>query len=286
MADTRAGAEVTLPSRGKDPQTKDVIPGGVLTVYSMKTTDEKLFGGITKRSDFESVVDTLIRRCSNLPESIKPEKLYIGDRVYLMLNIRAASYGAPYTFQVQCQNSSCRATWDHTIDITKDLEILDVSDEHSDPFKLELTNSDTVTLRLFRGEDERAILNYIDRQNKRVNLKQMGDPGYIYRLALHLCGVDSDDPQGSFTEETFNQPGAFLAHSQEYIESLSARDSSLIREELDNRTPGVKLALDLTCPKCGSEFDIGLPLSADFFRASGTTTNVRSRTGVVPRKVG
>ena len=282
MNDQRAGSLVVLPSKGLDPKTKEVIPRGEVTVYSMKTVDEKMFGGISKRIDFETVIDTLIRRCSNIPESVRPEDLYTGDRVFLMLNIRAASYGAQYSFEVQCPE--CRARWSHTMDLTKDLEILEAQNSHQDPFEVEMSNGERVTLRLFRGSDEKAIIKYVDRQNKKVDIRTVGDPGYIYRLALHVVGVKSDDnPDHNFDEDICVQPGSLFANAQTYIEKLDARDSSVVREEIDNRTPGVKLLMDVECPKCRHEFDLALPMSADFFRASGTTSGLHSKSGVVPR---
>lgn len=282
MEDTRPGSVVQLPSKGKP--YGGAIPNGNVTVFSMKTTEEKLFGGISKRMDFENVIDTLIRRCSNIPESLKSEELYIGDRVFLMLNIRAASYGANYTFQIQCPN--CRARWDHTMDLTKDLDIRDLSEDWQDPFELELPQSrDVVSLRLFRGTDERAIITYVDRANKKVNLKTIGDPGYTYRLALHLVGMKShSNPENNFDTDLCELPGSLFANAQAYIENLSAQDSSAVREEIDNRTPGVNLQMDVSCPKCAHDFELALPMSADFFRASQSASGLRPRAGTVSRQ--
>ena len=277
------GVLVKLPSKGKPYEGQ--IPNGELTVFSMKTPEEKMFGGISKRMDFENVIDALIRKCSNLPKDFRPEKLYIGDRTYLMMMIRAASYGALYNVKIQCE--SCKAQWDQSIDIMKDLEILDVPDDHTDPFEIELPCGDLITLRLFRGEDERSIITYLDRHNKKLNLKTIGDPGYIYRLALHVVGMKSSvDPSRNFDADLCTIPGSLFANAQAYIENLSANDSSAIREEIDLRTPGIKLQLDITCPKCSHDFELALPMSADFFRATRTTTGPRSKAGTIPRAAG
>ena len=269
-----------MPSKGKP--YGDRIPHGLITVYSMTTQEEKLFAGISKKIDFENVIDALIKRCSGIPDSLRPGDLYVGDRVFLMMNIRAASYGAQYGFKVTCPE--CRARWDHDLDITKDLEVQEVSEDHQDPFEVELPMThDLVALRLFRGDDERAIIQYVDRQNKRVNIRQIGDPGYTYRMSLHLMGVKSNsDPSTNFDIESCQEkPGAFQALATEYIESLTAQDSSVIREEIDNRTPGLVLAMEMNCPKCDADFPLSLPLSADFFRAK-STSGPRTSARVVP----
>jgi hypothetical protein len=201
-----------------------------------------------------------------------------------MLNIRAVSYGALYSFSVQCPD--CRAKWDHQIDLTKDLEIRDISDDWQDPFEIELPSSrDVVTLKLFRGEDERSIINYVDRQNKKVNLKSIGDPGYTYSLALHVVGVKSNsNPAASFDEENCKTPGSLFANATSYVENLTGQDSSVVREEIDDRTPGVKLSMEMECPKCRNEFDLVMPLQADFFRSTQSTSRLRTSTGTVPRQ--
>jgi hypothetical protein len=75
----RPGSDVLLPSRGLP--YGDAIPEGRVTVYAMKTIDEKLFTGLNKRIDFENVIDTLIKRCTNIPKDFKPSDLYTGDRI-------------------------------------------------------------------------------------------------------------------------------------------------------------------------------------------------------------
>ena len=245
----------------------------------MLTTDEEMFAGISKRGDIETVIDSLIVRCTNLPKDLKPDMLYSGDRVFLMMNIRAASYGANYGFKATCPE--CQARWDHSMDMLADLEVQEVPEDHQDPFDLELPqNGDTVSLRIARGYDERAIIKYIDRQNKKVDIRKVGDPGYTYRLSLHLMGVTSStDPNLSFSADNLaERPGVFHSMAIRYIEALTAMDSSAIRQEIDNRTPGISTAIDLECPKCNHEWRLGLPLTADFFRskpASGVHTGTR-----------
>lgn len=274
----RPSIEVVLPSRGLP--YDGLIPHGVMNLHSMTTAEEKLFAGISKRADFETVIDNLIRNCSDIPKGLKPEDLYVGDRAFLMMNIRAASYGAMYGFNLTCDN--CKARWDHEIDITKDLEVREAPEDHEDPFKVELPISgDTVTIRLFRGYDERLIIKYVDQQNRKVDIRKVGDPGYTYRMALHLLAVDSaNDPNDTFDETTAK--GQILGLAMKYIDSLAAGDSSAIRDELEARTPGIVLAVETSCPKCDHAVETGLPITAEFFRAK-SAAGLRDRPRVVSR---
>lgn len=273
----RPGSDFTLPSLGKP--YGDLIPGGVVSIKSMTTTEEKLFGGLSKLADFEKVIDTLITRCVKLPKEIKPDDLYTGDRVFLMMQIRNVSYGSLYDFTATCSN--CRAKWDRQIHLEQDLTVQEVSDDWQDPFELELPISgDRIKLRLFRGRDERRVIEYVDRNTRKVNINQIGDPGYVYRMALHLVSVESDDDERSIPEADQSKilPDAIM-----YMENLAAGDSSAVRDELEARTPGMLLRVENECPKCGEVTDEPLPVSANFFRASTprrthTTARTVSRT--------
>lgn len=266
----RPGQDAILPSLGKP--YKGAIPGGLVSVYAMRTTEEKLFAGLTKATDFENVIDRLIVSCSSIPKELKPSELYVGDRTYLMMQIRAASYGIMYGFQASCQ---CRAKWDHSIDITKDLEVKELDDTWEDPFTIELPYSkDRATLRLYRGRDERRVIDFIDRSTKKLNIKNPGDPGYIYRMALHVVGVESQDGRSSIGGVDAD-PAETLSAAMIWVESLYAPDSSAIRDEIESRTPGIILNVQYECPKCGTDISEPLPVSPNFFRA---TSAVKVRT--------
>lgn len=273
----RPGSSFNLPSLGKP--YGDLLPGGKINIYAMKTTEEKLFAGLNKPGDFENVMDTLITRCTDLPKELKPSDLYTGDRTFLMMYIRAVSYGVVYGFEAHC--TGCGQKWDHSIDITKDLEVKEVTPDWEDPFEIQLPYSgDRVKLRLFRGDDERRVIKFVDRSTRKVNIRNAGDPGYIYRMALHVIGVTSDDPKRTFGGEDVDQ-AEILQDAQMWVEKLDAPDSSAIREELDIRTPGIILSVEYDCPKCGRDMTEPLPVSPSFFRST-PTSRVHTRSRAVP----
>ena len=276
--DVRPELEVKLPSLGRAYQGQ--IPEGIMKVYALRTVDEKLLTGANKALDFENIVDTLLRRCTNLPEKMRPGTLYTGDRVFLLMMLRCVSYGANYTFKLTCPD--CRASWSHTIDLTRDLEIREAAPDHQDPFTLDLPHSgDVIKLRLFRGDDEKAVFKFVDQSSKKVDLKQVGDPGYLYRMILHVVGVESVmDPEKSFDADTMTEPGQLFQAAQYYMESLTALDSVAIRDAIEDRTPGIILRLEPECPKCSLNFETAMPMEASFFRPRNTT-GPRTQTRVV-----
>lgn len=266
MAIERPGKQVTLPSLGAPYEGK--LPEGTCTVFAMKTIDEKLFAGINKRADFEDVIDQLITRCTSIPKELPPRELYLGDRLYLMMAIRMVSYGIQYAFQANCPSCNARQQYDVNLDSDLEVKYLDEA-VWSDPFEVTLPHSgDKVHLRLFRGEDERKILQYTDKQLK--GKAAIGDPAYVFRLALHITQVVSNEADRTLLPD----PKGIINKAIRYVENLDAPDSSAIREAIDEATPGMLMALNLSCRSCGNSFDLTLPMSGDFFR-SRTTAGVR-----------
>lgn len=266
MAIERPGKQVTLPSLGLPYEGK--IPGGQCTVYSMKTVDEKLFAGINKRMDFEDVIDQLIARCTDIKD-LPPRELYLGDRLYLMMAIRMVSYGVNYAFQAGCP--SCNARQQYDVNLESDLEVK-FADEAvwADPVEVTLPYSgDKVSIRLFRGDDERKIIKYADQQLK--GKAALGDPAYVFRLALHVIQVVSNEAERTIMPD----PKGVINKAIRYIENLDAPDSSAIRDAIEEHTPGLMMALNLSCRSCGNTYDLTLPMSGDFFR-SRTSSGVRS----------
>lgn len=259
MAIERPGKNVILPSRGLGYEGK--LPDGVCTVFAMKTIDEKLFAGINKRVDFEDVMDQLITRCTTIPKELSPKDLYLGDRLFLMMAIRMVSYGLNYSFQANCPSCNARQAYDVNLDDDLDIKFAEETD-FSDPFEVTLPYcGDKLMMRLFRGEDERKILKYSDQQLK--GKAALGDPAYVYRLALHITQVVSDEAERSIMPD----PKGVINRAIRYVETLDAPDSSAIRDAIDKCTPGILMALNLSCRSCGNNFDLTLPMSGDFFRS-------------------
>jgi hypothetical protein len=194
------------------------------------------------------------------------------------MNIRAASYGVKYSFTAQCP--ACNAKAPFEIDLTTDLEVQELQDDWQDPFTVHLPYcKDVVTMRLFRGREERRVILFVEGQQKKGNLTQMGDPSYVYRLALHIVSVVSEDEKRAVNP---GSPRDIMARCIQYVEGLDAPDSSAIREEIDSRTPGLIMSVNLDCRACGNNWDTTMPMSVDFFRSkarSGGHTAARTVSG-------
>jgi rubrerythrin len=51
-----------------------------------------------------------------------------------------------------------------------------------------------------------------------------------------------------------------------FVQRMHAQDAATIREWLRENTPGIDTMVDITCPECGHEFAVELPITESFFR--------------------
>lgn len=254
----RPGSESVLPSLGQ--YYGDSLPGGVCNVMAMRTVEEKLFSGLSRRADVERVLDDLIKRCTDL--TVAPDKLLLGDRTYLMMKIRAVSYGVDYAFQAACP--SCGTKFKSSVNLDNDLEVKYATEGHEEPWDLELPYSkDIVTIRFIRGFDERSILRMTEQNLKNTRSQNPGDPSYIYRLAHQIIEVKVD---GKVYIDRNDK--AAMSKMIKYVEEVAAPDSSAIRESVDQVTPGLMMAITRDCPSCRDNFDMIMPMTGDWFRTA------------------
>lgn len=239
-------ASVELPSRGLY-YDDGLAPNGRVEIKPMSAREEKLVAGI-KGNNVDDIIDIILSRC--LINKISPDNLLVTDRFYLLFALRANSYGEDYTFDLSCPH--CEATAKYTVKIPGDLEMVYPETSDPEPFSVTLPDSKIeVQFRLLRGKDTKAIKNYVDKEIKRGNYTE-GDPGYIYRIAKHLVGVNG---------RTLDALTAM-----ELVSRISAKDCSFLKNRIDSKNPGLKTDIIKACLVCGKEIVTDLPMTAEFFR--------------------
>jgi hypothetical protein len=236
--------EIKLPSRGILYEGK--IPDGILHLVPMTTKEEKALASV--RGSSITPVDTVLRNCI-VDCPIPPDELLTSDRFYILVRLRAESYGRNYDFLVKCPD--CRTQFRHSIDLVDGLEIKYMDDDVSEPFIIDLPVSGAkLSCRLLRGKDEKAIIRYTEQVMSKSPLE--GDPSYTYRLAKHIVAID---------DKTVDVTTALS-----FVESLTAKDSLKIRNTVDEKDSGVITDLTIDCPRCSSLIEMPLPFTAQFFR--------------------
>lgn len=235
---------VELPSKGKfNPE----IPDGLVEIYPMTTREEALLVGMGD-GQISDVFDAILARAIKSPEFDLGDML-LTDKFYLVLMLRANSYGSDYTFSIACPK--CGQDIEHTCEIPTDFEVSQGSAEGDEPFEVTLPITKTkVSYRLLRGKDE----DDIDRFSRREKSKGKGDNReYIYRLAKHIVSINGKAPEN-------------INAAMEFVSTLLGLDSVEFRNAMDDATPGVDTTLEVECKRCKRDFKVEMPFTAGFFR--------------------
>jgi len=234
-----------LPSRGFF--YGDKLPDGRVEMSPMRTSDEKLLaGGVSDRA---KLIDTLLKRC--IITEFPYNEYMIGDKYYMLMFLRSITYGEFYEFKMTC--SKCSGKFTHGMNVPDDFEIRVSTEDDTEEFDVKLPVSNkTVTLRLLRVNDENELAKHVRREGMRSGVKAEGDPAYTQRIARSIVAIDGQQ----------RKPMEVLS----FVEDLYGQDSLKIRNELEERDPGVDMLLNVDCPHCGNTIEEMLPFTTEFFR--------------------
>lgn len=260
MTNSKATRSITLPSKGL--LYEGQIPDGKVKCNLWDTTIEEIFSSGFGSSS--NLISEVLDRCLETP--FKSTELLVGDRYYAFMALRAESYGGAYTFPFKC--NFCNFKFKDTLDIMKDLKVIELPDDAKEPFNVELTDAGvTVQFRLLRGFDDEDIDEYLDKFYQKTatkgaklgkggrvlnaggRKKKLQNPVYKYRLAKHIVGVNNEE---------FD-----LDQSLDFINNLMAGDSRELRAAINEVDPRLDIRIEIECPKCDSVNETTLPFTSD-----------------------
>ena len=237
--------QVTLPSKGK------LYPDstGVVKVAAVTTRQEKILAG--SGNSAAAKLDMVLEQCIDTG-GLATSDLLLADRLLCLFHIRSLSYGDKYGFMIKCP--SCGKNNRHEVDLINDIPLTEADDNFVEPFPVTLPHSgQRLGLRIFRGKDESAVAAWVEKHGQNANPDD-GDVAYFYRLARHISTInDKQIPIGS-------------SEAMELVQKLEGPDSLALRNAIDKTSIGYQMVLNLRCKACGSEDEVSLPFSVEFFR--------------------
>lgn len=245
----RSVATVALPSRGyfySDPSIKD----GKVEITPLTARDMKLVAGITG-DNVDDVVDTLLKRC--VVTNIDPQELLTVDRYFLLIMLRANSFGSGVNISVACPNTKCKKVSSLVLDLIKDYDVVSVKEGAKEPFQFELPVSKlVVTYRLPRGKDVKLIESTIDTIKANTKEDTVGDMTLTAAVAMLINTINGVPvPEESRVEA---------------VDSFPASDFLALKRDMDANTPSLTSSTTKKCTHCGNSIEVGSPLqSAEFF---------------------
>lgn len=245
----RSVATVALPSRGyfySDPSIKD----GNVEITPLTARDMKLVAGITG-DNVDDVVDTLLKRC--VISNIDPNELLTADRYFLLIMLRANSFGSGVNISVLCPNAKCKKVSTLVLDLIKDYDIVSVKDGAKEPFQFTLPTSKLVVeYRLPRGKDVKLIDAMVEKIKKETPADDIGDMTLTAAVAMLI--------------NTINGVPVPEEHRVAAVDTFPASDFLALKRDMDSNTPALTSSTTKKCLHCGNNIEVGSPLqSAEFF---------------------
>lgn len=250
---------IELPSRGKFYTGIPELESGVLHVRPFSSVEEKMIDRFNQNT-FYDMVDEIIKNC--VKEDIDIDDLTLGDRIFILLNIRVLSYGSTYEVRFEC--GKCDSEYPLIVDLSQfEPTYLDV-DEVVEPMELELpVCKATVKMRMVRSGDLRESTNrsYAERKRNGVFVDAS-----VYQKAL--CCEEFILPESSADAGTV----LHSANPDEFryilgiMNRLNSNDSRAIEDLFVDYQHGFIDPISMTCKVCGASFDQYVSLNWDFFR--------------------
>jgi len=219
----------------------------------MKVKDEQLFTD-KKLSRQGRVISELLRACwqTTLDPGPYPtpsgviafDQLLAADRISLLIQLRAYTFGADYEFQVTCPNCRNRFGWGIDLDKLESKPVSAAGLEHvrtGEPLLVDLPDGRKIKVRLLTGRDEEFIAALGVKEENKI---------LLYNLAKRVLEIDG--------KQEWKDVLAI-------VEDLEARTADYLWDVFDDLEGGVDTMFNIECPGCAALQTTMLPFEASFF---------------------
>jgi hypothetical protein len=237
---------IKLPSRGVFYDGEDGPQDGVIHIKPMTGEEEQILA--TPRFVRKGqAINMIFNRC--MQENYNTENFLTQDRTYMLIYLRGISYTPEYDVEVRDPET------DQTFATTIDLNSLYVDfcpqDFSVNDLQGQLPSTGfSFTYRLARGGDEQKIQEYRDRRAKNFDTAGQADDTLLFRTALLV-----NDIEGLKTDLEISA----------LLKKLPINDVAYLRDLTSNPPFGVDTTVSITSPYTLQDFEIELPLEANFF---------------------
>lgn len=236
--------EIQLPSKGRFYDGVNGPSNGILSIRQMTGEEEQILA--TPRFVRKGqAINMIFKRC--MMEDFQPENLLTADRTYLLIYLRGISYSNHYDVEVKCPE--CEKKFSADIDLAS-LYVEHCPDDFGPLLEDRLpTTGLTFHYRLSTGRDEQEITEYRDRRLKTYG-DQAADDTLTHRTSMLLEDIDGINDKTEL---------------QILLKNLPINDVAHIRNCINEPPFGVDTNVEIFCPSCLQEFEMDLPLEANFF---------------------
>ena len=242
---------VKLPSGGKyyDP-SHPLHNVDTVEIRYMTAKDEDI---LTSKALIKQgiVIDRLIESVV-LDKRIKAADLLSGDKNALLVGARTTGFGPEYKTNITCP--SCGTVNKYSFDLSdinfkpepdyEDLEV-EPTEEGTFIFKLPRTGVN-VEVKLLTGNDEYQLIQTMERREKK-GLPISVTTTQLMSIIVSVNGVTNRQ------------------QISEFISNMPSYDSRHLREVYAKLVPNIDMVQEFQCEKCGTEKEVDIPITVDFF---------------------
>lgn len=230
---------VTLPAGIIDADNNRIIDQ--VRVRELNGYDEEKLSRINANDNVAVYLTELLALAVEDIDGQKPTKddlrnLLIGDRDFLMLAIRKATYGPTIDFKINC--SVCESDSIATVDIDDDVEIVPLEDRYARKFTVQ-TRHGNVTIKMLNGRDQELYLGGVMSKKTSAELNTI----ILAKSVLDING-----------NPTFGK--------EEAVRALPSGDREKVVEFINEHQPGPALGKEIPvyCATCNAQYPIFLGL--------------------------
>lgn len=241
---------VELPSKGFFYASTSPIASGTIEIYQVTARHEDILSNsnLLKKG---TVLDEFLKALIATPD-VSINDLLIGDKNALFIAARKSAYGEIYTTKVKCPECGAESNVDIDLNtlVGKELKVEGLTkNENKLTFKLP-NSGKVVTFGLLTHKDEADI----DAEMKalaKFGADKANTPEITTRLKYTIKAIDGDSDR---------------LRVKNFVDtSLTAKDSLALRRYVREVTPDMDMNFAFTCPECGHQTKMTVPLGANFF---------------------
>ena len=215
-----------------------------VTLRDITTKEEKMLLGSTS----DNTMTNVIKACIVSPK-FDLDDLITPDIHYLLMQLRIHTYGSSYKVQFTCPNCGNRETEAINLD---EMICYTLEEPFKQPFEFKLpVSGDTLGCKLLTNRDSRFINNMAKKLSK-SSPQNRSQVSYNLRMAKQIVTINGEEMNDGQT--------------QRYVQEMHGRDSAYFWWKMNSIKIGYDTDIEHTCSNCGTDFDIAMPISAEFFR--------------------
>jgi len=238
--------------------------GMVCTVRGLKTKEADILANASGAKKMPAMINKLLTAAVETVEDHGPysapldwDRVLVGDRTYLLLQIRKATLGAEYLFKAQCGAGGCnnRFEWEVNLD---DMPVSSLTDaqraayKNANRYETALLDGTPVFFNLPVGADEkRALALKSQHRDSLVSLS--------LRMRIEeIQGVNKND-------------------MRKYIEEMPLGVANDLIGKFDEVDCGVETTIEIECNECYALSDVTLPFDQNFFFPTQSSSRKRKQ---------